>query len=289
MIDYAIIAAGFVLGGIIGLTGMGGGALLTPLLVGVFHVPPGLAIASDLVASALMKPFGAAIHLRSKTADLEVVRWLVIGSVPTAFAAPVVAHLVFEDAIDEKALRAVIGVMVVLSALLGLLRTAWSIRPRTTPPRTRVPTASAVCALAAVAGVLVGLTSVGSGSIVSAGLVLLLPSMVGSRLTATDLVQAVPMVWAAALGHLVVGQFDFGVTSSVVIGGIPGVIVGSLFAARARGTWLKTVVVALLMFSGLSMLGTSFLIAGAAAACAGLAHHLVSSAAKQPALTADGR
>ena len=293
MIDYAIIAAGFVLGGVIGAPPPMPVSPMTPLLVGVFHVPPALAIASDLVASALMKPFGAAIHLRSKTADLKVVRWLVAGSVPTAFAAPVVAHLAFEDAIDEQTLRAVIGVMVVLSAVLGLVRAAWVFhRPGRTRvlDQSRLPSRVAVCALGAVAGVLVGLTSVGSGSIVSAGLVLLVPSMMGSRLTATDLVQAVPMVWAAALGHLVVGEFDFGVTSSVVIGGVPGVVVGSLFAARAHGTWLKTVVVGLLMFSGLSMLGTSFLVAGAAGVCAGLANHLVGSSGRaEPVLSGDGR
>ncbi len=98
------------------------------------------------------------------------------------------------------------------------------------------------------------------------------------------------MVWAAALGHLVVGEFDFGVTSSVVIGGIPGVVVGSLFAARAQGTWLKSVVVALLMFSGLSMLGTSFLVAGAAAVCTGLANHFLSASVhSEPVLSGDGR
>ncbi|WP_026316729.1 sulfite exporter TauE/SafE family protein [Actinokineospora enzanensis] len=174
MIDPAIVAAGFVLGGVIGLTGMGGGALLTPLLVGVFHIPPGLAVASDLVASALMKPFGAAIHLRSRTADISVVRWLVVGSVPTAFAAPILAGQLFGHGLDEQVLRLVIGVMVVLSSLLGLVRTAWTIRERRRGAApTREPRRAAICALGAVAGLLVGLTSVGSGSLVSAGLVLL--------------------------------------------------------------------------------------------------------------------
>ncbi|WP_026316730.1 TSUP family transporter [Actinokineospora enzanensis] len=102
--------------------------------------------------------------------------------------------------------------------------------------------------------------------------------MAGGRLSATDLVQAVPMVWAAALGHLVVGEFDLGVTSSVVIGGVPGVVIGSLVAARARGGWLKSVVLALLMFCGLSMLGAPFVLAGIVAAGARLANHLLGSA-----------
>jgi len=276
LIDPALVGTAFLLGGVIGLTGMGGGALMTPLLIGVFNVPPAAAIASDLVASAIMKPFGAAVHLRSGTADLRIVRWLLCGSVPSAFAAPILSHALIDGGLPNDLLRVLLGVLVVASSVLGLARAFLNARRPPEHRSTGKPghrrNRITLCVLGVVVGTLVGLTSVGSGSLVAAGLVVLFPAMTGRRLTATDLVQAVPLVWAAALGHLLVGEFALGITASVALGGIPGVIVGSLWATRVRGRWLKAFVLGLLMFSGLSMLSAPLWAALPIAATAGTVH-----------------
>lgn len=288
MVDPALAAAALVLGCVIGLTGMGGGALMTPILVGLFGVPPGVAVASDLVASAVMKPAGAAVHLRSRNADLVLTRWLVIGSVPPAFLAPIIAYHVF-GGVDDSTLRVVIGAVVLASSALGLLRAYLTYRrPRREPQSARRYDQVALVILGAVAGTLVGLTSVGSGSLVAAGLVMLFPALSGSRLTGTDLVQAVPMVWAAALGHAVIGQFDLAVTTSVVIGGVPGVVLGSLLATRVRGHWLKAVVLGLLVLSGLTMIGISLPVTIPAAVAVGLVQMWLATRRRQDDVDARG-
>src|SRR4051794_20084727 len=165
--DLTLALAGLGVGIIVGLTGMGGGALMTPILVLVFGVPPIAAVSSDLAASAIMKPFGGFVHARRGTVNWSMVRWLCVGSVPSAFLGVLLLRLLGDDASMQRAIRVALGVALLLAAA-GLLLKSWAgrhdrARGPGAPIRVRpVPTVL----LGAVGGLIVGLTSVGSGSLI---------------------------------------------------------------------------------------------------------------------------
>jgi uncharacterized protein len=273
-IDLPLVLGGLVVGFIVGLTGMGGGALMTPMLIFVFRVDPLTAVSSDVVASLFMKPAGAVVHLRRRTVNLQLVLWLCVGSVPAAFAgALLIKVLPFGDSLDV-ALKNVLGVALLLAAaglvvraVLGMLqrRTALGEGPAapTSPDIVvrKVPTVL----LGAVAGLMVGLTSVGAGSIIIVVLLLLYPALKASQLVGTDLVQAVPLVAAASLGHLLYGDFSLGLTTSLLLGAIPGAWFGAQASSRAPGGIIRRALAILLLASGLKLLGASLAVVVGAA------------------------
>ncbi|WP_240644056.1 sulfite exporter TauE/SafE family protein [Antribacter gilvus] len=265
-IDPWLIVGGLLVGFVVGLTGMGGGALMTPMLIFVFRVDPLTAVSSDVVASLFMKPAGAVVHLRRGTVNLRMVLWLCVGSVPAAFCgALLVKSLPFGESLDE-ALQIVLGVALLIAAL-GLVaravlqmvksRSAFGEGPAvpTAPEVVVRPLATAL--LGAVAGLLVGMTSVGAGSVVIVVLLLLYPALKASQLVGTDLVQAVPLVAAASLGHLLYGDFSLGLTASLLIGAIPGAWAGAHASSRAPGGLLRRALAILLLASGLKLIGAS--------------------------------
>jgi len=263
-VELPLVLGGLVVGFVVGLTGMGGGALMTPMLIFVFRVDPLTAVSSDVVASLFMKPAGAIVHLRRRTVNLQLVLWLCIGSVPAAFSgALLIRYLPLGDGFDEM-LKKVLGVALLIAsaglvvrAVLGMLqrRTALGEGPAvpTSPDVVvrRVPT----LILGAVAGLMVGLTSVGAGSIIIVVLLLLYPALKASQLVGTDLVQAVPLVAAASLGHVLYGDFELGLTTSLLIGAIPGAWFGAHVSSRAPGGIIRRALAILLLASGLKLLG----------------------------------
>ncbi|WP_343035779.1 sulfite exporter TauE/SafE family protein [Isoptericola sediminis] len=276
-VDPALALGGLVVGFVVGLTGMGGGALMTPMLIFVFRVDPLVAVSSDIVASLFMKPAGAVVHLRRRTANLRLVGWLCVGSVPAAFGGVfLIRALPFGDSLDE-ALRLVLGVALLLAATMLVVRATIGmvqhqralgegpVRPTNAGVVVRpVPTV----ALGAVAGLLVGMTSVGSGSIVIVALLMLYPALKASNLVGTDLVQAVPLVAAAALGHLMYGDFSLDLTTSLLIGAVPGAWAGAHVSSRAPGGLIRRALAVLLLASGLKLLGAPLAVVLGAAAVA---------------------
>ena len=213
-VDVGIAVAGLLVGIVVGLTGMGGGALMTPVLVFFFKVDALTAISSDVVTSLFMKPAGAIVHLVRRTANLQLVLWLCVGSVPAGFlGAVIVDHLkVFPG--FEQILLALLGAALLLAAG-GLIIRAWFQMTRKRLPwgEGPAPMTSAevvvkklpTVALGALGGLMVGMTSVGAGSLILTLLLVLYPALKPSQLVGTDLVQAVPLVAAASLGHLLAG------------------------------------------------------------------------------------
>lgn len=275
-IDPALILGGLVVGFIVGLTGMGGGALMTPMLIFVFRVDPLVAVSSDVVASLFMKPAGAFVHLRRKTVNLRLVLWLCVGSVPAAFSgALLIQYLPFGESLDA-ALKTVLGVALLLAsaglvvrAVLQMVRSRSALGEGPAKPSAPelvvrpVPTAI----LGAVAGLLVGMTSVGAGSIIIVVLLLLYPALKASQLVGTDLVQAVPLVAAASLGHILYGDFSLGLTTSLLVGAIPGAWFGAHVSSRAPGGIIRRALAILLLASALKLLGASLpVVLGAAGA-----------------------
>jgi uncharacterized membrane protein YfcA len=241
---------------------------MTPLLVLFFGVAPLSAVSSDLVASAVMKPFGSAVHLRRGTVHGGLVRWLCVGSVPAAFAGVFVAralgpgervHEVIQMALGAALLLAVFGL--VAKAYLGLrdeVRREGVVGP-TGPILVRViPTVL----VGVVGGLVVGITSVGSGSLIIVALLALYPALKANDLVGTDLVQAVPLVASAALAHLLFGDFQLALTTSLVLGSIPGVLIGAMLSSRAPGGLIRAALTVVLTASAAKLLGASTVVVG---------------------------
>lgn len=255
-LDPLVSLAGLVVGFVVGLTGMGGGALMTPILVLVFNVQPLAAVSSDLVAAVVMKPVGGGVHLRRGTVDLRLVRWLCIGSVPSAFAGVLLLDAMGNGRQLQDRIKVVLGVALLLAAT-GIIARGVVQRGRTTLTDIRdieVHPARTV-AIGVVGGLVVGMTSVGSGSLMIVLLLLLYPTLSASQLVGTDLVQAIPLVASAALGHLLFGDFELSLTSSLLLGSIPGVYLGARASAKAPDHVIRPALVLVLVLSALKLLG----------------------------------
>ncbi|GAA1600851.1 hypothetical protein GCM10009679_00630 [Saccharothrix algeriensis] len=271
--DLWVAVAGFGVGVVVGLTGMGGGALMTPLLVLVFGVPPLSAVSSDLVAGAIMKPFGGAVHWRRGTVDRRLVLWLCAGSIPAAFCGVFVAKA-FDSEGASQVIQSLLGAALLLAAS-GLVLKAWfglreqaraaadpaqgAVAGDPAPVRVRIiPTVL----VGAVGGLVVGVTSVGSGSLIVIALMALYPALRPQQLVGTDLVQAVPLVAAAALAHLLFGDFQLALTAALIAGAVPGVLLGAAVSSRAPGGLIRFALTVVLTASGLKLLGASTLAVG---------------------------
>ncbi|MEV5527221.1 sulfite exporter TauE/SafE family protein [Streptomyces prunicolor] len=270
-VSAPIVVAGALVGFAVGLTGMGGGALMTPIMVMVFGVNPTAAIGSDLAASVFMKPFGALVHQRAGTVRWDIVRWLLPTAVPAAFGGVFLLQLFGDGEVLQQRVKYVIGTALLL-AVAGMLVRLWLDRRRGTiaDEDAHVPVRpGATLLIGLVGGVIVGMTSVGSGSLIIVMLMLAHPRLKANHLVGTDLVQAIPLVAAAALGHLLIGDADLGLAATLLIGAIPGVVLGAVASTRVTGPAVRWALVVLLTGSGLSMLkASSPVIVGA---CLGMA------------------
>ncbi|MFG1609090.1 sulfite exporter TauE/SafE family protein [Actinoplanes sp. NPDC049265] len=267
--DLTLALAGLGVGIVVGLTGMGGGALMTPILVLFFGVPPVAAVSSDLAASAVMKPFGGFVHARRGTVDWRLVGWLCAGSVPSAFLGVLLLRAIGDDATVQHAIKIALGVALLLAAG-GLLLKAWAARRRPgggPASRVRVRPAPTLL-LGAAGGLIVGLTSVGSGSLIIVALLALYPALRANDLVGTDLIQAVPLVAAAALGHALFGDLHLDIAGAVLLGSIPGVLIGARVSSRAPAALVRSALVIVLLASALKLLDVPNEIVGVVVAAA---------------------
>ncbi len=263
----ALALAGLFVGIIVGLTGMGGGALMTPVLVFFFKVDPLTAVSSDLVASLFMKPVGAFVHLRRGTVNLELVKWLCMGSVPAAFCGVFVLRWIGDGEDLAVIVKKTLGAALLLASA-GLVVRAWMVLVEKSSlagegPSGQVKTPEMhvrplpTLLLGAMAGLIVGMTSVGAGSIVIVILLFLYPALKASQLVGTDLTQAIPMVAAASLGHILFGDFELALTGTILIGAVPGVYIGARLSSQAPGGLVRRALAIVLLASGLKLLGAS--------------------------------
>jgi uncharacterized membrane protein YfcA len=251
-IDLYLVLGSAVVGLLVGLTGVGGGALMTPMLVLLFGITPTAAITSDLVAALFMKPAGVAIHWRRKTVNKGLVKYLCYGSLPAAFLGTYVMHLLGESTIAEHRLQILLGSALIIGALAMLGRTLMAPTSNAEPIVVRK---AATITIGAVGGFMVGLTSVGAGSLIVVLLLFLYPSLRNSHLVGTDLAQSVPLTLSATLGTLLFNHVDFSLTTSIIIGSVPAVIVGALLSSRANGVALRRIITATVLLSGLKYVG----------------------------------
>ena len=276
-LDVGLVIAGLLVGFVVGLTGMGGGALMTPILILFFGIDPVTAVSSDLVVSLLMKPVGAAVHLRRGTVNLGLVKWLIIGSVPAAVVGVLIITSIGESDTVDTIIKTALGAALLLSVATMIGKALVSLRQHYRDQAAGIvgQTGDSVFGITVkpiptliigiLGGVVVGMTSVGSGSLIIVGLLLVYPSLRAGGLVGTDLVQAVPLVGAAALTYILVGEFHAEITGALLIGALPGVYVGARVSSRGQAGIIRRALVLVLLASGLKLVGVPPLWVGAAA------------------------
>jgi uncharacterized protein len=291
-IDPYIVLGSAVVGLLVGLTGAGGGALMTPMLILLFGVKPSSAISSDLVAAVLMRPVGAAVHAYKRTVNYRLVGWMVLGSVPMAFVGAYLLHQLGESSAAQDNVEIFLGAALLIGAAAMVLRyfldrrsgqmrtgTIAEIRVRPLP----------TIAIGMIGGLIVGMTSVGSGSLMIVLLLFIYPRLAAGRLVGTDLTQAVPLTAAAALGALIFGHVEFGVTFSIILGSVPAVLIGAFLSSRAPDRYIRPIITFVIFASGLKYVGVGTTVLGwtlCAVALAGGGYWLVRA---QPWRNGNGR
>jgi uncharacterized protein len=263
-VSLDIVIAGLIVGLLVGMTGAGGGALMTPILILLFGITPSAAVSSDIVASAIMKPFGGAIHFRKGTVHMGLVGWLSLGSVPAAFAGVFIDHALGSGKVMQQNIEYAMGAAVVLAAAAMIAKLLLDsaaqkksgVSAEQAEPEIVVKRVLTV-AIGVFGGFLVGITSVGSGSLMIVLLMALYPRMSMRRLVGTDIVQSMPLTASAAIGHALFGGLEFGLTASIAVGSIPGVIVGAWLSSRASNMLLRPIIAFVLAASALKLFGLS--------------------------------
>jgi len=257
-IDPYIVVGSAIVGFLVGLTGAGGGALMTPMLILLFGIKPSTAISSDLVAAVFMRPIGAAVHISKKTVNFRLVGWMVLGSVPMAFVGSYILHLMGHAKTSQTNIEKALGVALLVGAAAMVVRFYLDRRNGHTRKGVvhgiqlrPVPTVL----IGMVGGLIVGITSVGSGSLMIVLLLFLYPMLGANQLVGTDLTQAVPLTIAAALGALAFGHIEFAVTTSIIIGSVPAVFVGSFLSSRAPDKFIRPAITFVIFASGLKYVG----------------------------------
>ena len=256
--DPAIVAFGFGIGLLVGMTGMGGASLMTPLLILIFGVQPVTAIGTDIFYAAVTKTFGGVQHLRAGTVHKGLAFWMAVGSVPAAIAGVgVIAYL--QDVVGEDKLDGIIfgilGATLLVVGLATALRTVFIpdvIKERYALHLQRRHIIAAV-ATGVTTGFVIGLTSAGSGTLIAIILIAVF-RLTPQRVVGTDIFHAAVLLWAAGLAHWVSGNVDFGLAGTILLGSIPGVLVGGKLAVRSGKNLLRGLLSVVLVASGITLI-----------------------------------
>lgn len=252
MIDLATTLSGFGVGIIVGLTGIGGGALMTPLLVLVLGIAPQIAVGTDLLFASITKVFGVLVHGRRGTVDWLVVKRLAAGSLPAALITVLLLAFLGTSKVRSGVMLNGIGVALALTALGLAFRRRLHEFGRTLRTGSPVgfkhwqPTLTVVAGV--VVGCLVALTSVGAGALGTVALIYLYPyRLTPAKLVGTDLAHAIPLALVAGAGHLMLGNVDFGLLANLLLGSIPGIVLGSLLSTRAPEAIIRNAIAFVLL------------------------------------------
>ncbi len=254
-----IVTAGFFVGTIVGVTGMGGGALMTPALIFLGVGNASAIVTADLTAAAVYKTGGALVHTRQGSPNFRLAGWLAAGSVPMALLGPHLVHWFVNEKDVDSLLKECIGFALLLAAATYAIRlwiqlvrvrsgalAATDEEPVILPVRTLL--------VGALGGLLVGVTSVGSGSVIMVTLLILYPTLSPLKLVGTDLVQAVPLVLAAAISNISVNGLEWSLTLPLIVGSVPGTLIGSQFASKVPLSYIRRGIVIVLTMSGIALL-----------------------------------
>ena len=256
--DPLLILFGFGVGVLVGTTGMGGGSLMTPLLILVFGVKPVVAIGTDLAYAAVTKTVGGWRHLRKGTVDMGIALWLGVGSIPGALGGVVVLdrlHARYGDALDTWVLAAVAAALIVTGVLVlarALFLPKVIERERETVALEGRHKVAAV-ALGVSVGFVLGVTSAGSGTLIAVGLIVMF-RLTPRRVVGTDVFHAAILLWVAGAAHFVGGNVDLGLVANILAGSIPGVWIGTNLATRMPERGLRPALGIVLIASALGLI-----------------------------------
>lgn len=255
--DWAHTLSGFLVGMLVGVTGVGGGSLMAPILIIIFGVPATTAVGTDLLFAAITKSVGGTIHHAKHSADLKVVGRLAIGSVPAAIITLLMLHTLHWSQVKQGWLPSVLGVVLVATSVATLARPAlhrYILRHGVRESMLRWQRPLTIVA-GALLGVLVTTTSVGAGALGATLLVLLYPVRLSTKqIVGTDIVHAVPLTLIAGFGHLLIGSVDGGLLLSLLIGSIPGIIAGSLVVHKVHETHIRIALSIVLVLTGVRLI-----------------------------------
>jgi uncharacterized membrane protein YfcA len=253
--DPAIVLFGLGIGVLVGMTGMGGGSLMTPLLILIFGIQPTTAIGTDIFYSAITKTVGGWRHFKMKTVNMELVRWLATGSVPAAVAGVALVSFV-QDQVGEDRLNelvyAVLGGTLLMVGIITLARALILRGLIEERDRFEVERRHKVAAIVigATTGFVIGVTSAGSGTVIAI-LLIAVYRLAPKKVVGTDVFHAAVLLWAAGIAHWVGGNVDFGLAGEILLGSIPGVIIGAALSDKAPTGFIRTALGVVLIGSGI--------------------------------------
>lgn len=256
--DPLLIPFGLGVGLLVGMTGIGGGSLMTPLLIIVFGIKPVIAVGTDLAYGAATKSVGGYKHWRQKTVDFGLSMWMACGSVPAAIGGVYVLEALqrSQGAGFDNTLLTVLGGALLFTGAMTLAR-ALFLKRLVDRERDHVDMRArhkvAAVALGIFVGFVLGVTSAGSGALIAVGLILIF-QLVPTRVVGTDVFHAALLLWAAAAAHIVAGNVDWAIAGTILIGSVPGVWIGSHLSVRLDVAILRTVMAIVLLGSGLGLL-----------------------------------
>jgi hypothetical protein len=257
MVNPLYVLSGFGVGLLVGLTGVGGGSLMTPLLILVFGIHPTTAVGTDLLFAASTKIVGSAVHASARTIDWALVGLLAAGSVPaTAATLLLLCWVDLKSFAAQHAITAILGVVLLVTALFliggGTIRQRYEERLLKLDRRT---SRRLTIALGLVMGVLVTLTSVGAGAIGVTALLILHPKMPPGRVVGSDIAHAVPLTLLAGAGHWLLGSIIWSLLGTLLLGSLPGIVLGSYLATRTRDVVVRVALASVLTIVGVRLLG----------------------------------
>jgi uncharacterized membrane protein YfcA len=255
-IDVLYVISGFSVGMLVGLTGVGGGSLMTPLLILLFGVHPTTAVGTDLLFAAATKTTGTVVHATSRTIDWRLVGLLAVGSIPATIVTLVLlSWFDLTSAMAQHTITVTLGAVLLATAVFLLagrrIREYYAERLNVLDQRTR---GFCTVVLGLVMGVLVTITSVGAGAIGVTVLLLLHPKMAAGRVVGSDIAHAVPLTLLAGAGHWYLGSIDWSLLGNLLVGSLPGIVVGGHFASRARDAVVRIALATVLVIVGLRLL-----------------------------------
>jgi uncharacterized protein len=255
LLSIGIVLMGLFIGFLVGLTGVGGAALLTPVLI-LLGINPAIAVGTDLAYNSITKFFGSIQHWRQKTINFKLVKYLALGSIPSAICAVGTLHL-FDSFFNnqEQVIKHALGYVLILVALVTLIKTfmseKYNLNRIQLKPLHEKRTLTIV--IGVVLGFLVGLTSIGSGSLFALAMIFLYQLRPG-ELVGTDIAHAFLLVTAAGIMHAGIGNVDFLLTFNLLLGSIPGVILGSTLSSKLPSKPLRAMLALMILISGFKLI-----------------------------------
>jgi uncharacterized protein len=253
--DWTAIISGFGIGAIVGMTGVGGGSLMTPLLIGVFKLQPVLAIGTDLWFAAVTKSGGAWAHHRHGHVDYRIVGRMLAGSIPAALATIALMHFTGLTKGWASALTFSLGIALLLTAITVAYRRAWhalGLKLERWLPEQRKATLTVASGV--LLGVLVTLSSIGAGAIGATLILLLYPRLPAARLVGTDIAHAVPLTLVAGIGHAALGHVDWVLLSALLVGSLPGIWLGAQLTRSLPERLVRSLLCLSLLTAGLKVI-----------------------------------